>query len=140
MFRQPSVEGHLSKLSNGSSSKFGSTPLFSQIMQPLPPPPPQHPTATTRPPRLPTGRMQHSMKHPGCPTVPASISCHENIVRNDYSIPGGSTIPISHSLAQPIQIYICCDTTQTPLKRPLFFGTTTGRFGGILLYFQQIYL
>ena len=104
MFRQPSVEGHLSKLSNGSSSKFGSTPLFSQIMQPLPPPPPQNPTATTRPPRLPTGRMQHSMKHPGCPTVPASISCHENIVRNDYSIPGGSTIPISHSLAQPIQV------------------------------------
>ena len=73
-------------------------------MQPLPPPPPQNPTATTRPPRLPTGRMQHSMKHPGCPTVPASISCHENIVRNDYSIPGGSTIPISHSLAQPIQV------------------------------------
>ena len=44
------------------------------------------------------------MKPPGCPTVPASISCHENIVRNDYSVPGGSTIPLSHSLAQPLQV------------------------------------
>ena len=74
-------------------------------MQPLPPPPPQNSGATAiRPPRLPNGRPQHAIKHPGCPTVPASISCHENIIRNDYSIPGGSTIPISHSLAQPIQV------------------------------------
>ena len=74
-------------------------------MQPLPPPPPQNHGATgARPPRIPNGRPQHPTKHPGCPTVPASISCHENIIRNDYSIPGGSTIPISHSLAQPIQV------------------------------------
>ena len=107
IFRQPSIEGHLSKLSNGSGNKFGSTPLFSQIMQPLPPPPPQNPAATSaRPPRLPTGRLQYPTKHSnGCPpNVPASISCHENIIRNDYSIPGGSTIPISHSLVQPIQV------------------------------------
>ena len=108
-FRQPSVEGHLCKLSSGSSNKFGSTPLFSQIMQPLPPPPTQNPAATgARPPRLPTGRLQHSIKHTGCPTVPVSISCHENILpasaRNDYSVPGGSTMPISHSIVQPIQM------------------------------------
>ena len=110
-FRQPSVEGHLSKLSSGSGNKFGSTPLFSQIMQPLPPPPPQHPAATSvRPPRLPTGRLQHSGKHlHGGTAVPASISCHEALLPssstcNPYSVPGGSTMPLNHTMVQPIQV------------------------------------
>ena len=79
-------------------------------MQPLPPPPPQNPAATSvRPPRLPTGRLQHSGKHPhGGSAVPASISCHEAMLpcttRNDYSVPGGSTMPLNHSILQPIQV------------------------------------
>ena len=119
-FRQPSVEGHLSKLSSGSSNKFGSTPLFSQIMQPLPPPPPQNPAATAaRPPRLPTGRFQHSMKQAGCPTVPASISCHENILpstsRNNYSIPGDSNIQM---ISGPEGFYAATDIV---IKVGIFF-------------------